>query len=182
MQIFETGIPGCFRIKPRVFSDSRGVFVKTLHPDLFAAGVPALTFVEEYYSVSRRNVVRGLHFQTPPEDHYKMVYCMRGGVLDLVFDMRVGSPAYGTFRTFSLDAVTAEILIIPNGCAHGFLALEDDTIMNYKVTTAYAPAHDAGILWNSVGFDWPVESPIMSDRDRSFPTFASFANPFSLQR
>lgn len=173
-----TAIPGCFEIQPRVFEDARGRFVKPYQRDAFARHGLQTAFAEEFYSRSRKGVVRGLHFQTPPEDHVKLVYCVQGRVFDAVVDLRVGSPAYGKACTFELDAERGNCLYIPRGLAHGFCALTDDATMVYMVSTAHAPQHDSGILWNSAGIDWPVAEPLLSERDAGFVPLSRFASPF----
>lgn len=174
----ETRILGCFDIRPRVFEDNRGHFIKVFHEEQFRSHGIEAKFAEEYYSVSRKGVLRGLHFQIPPMDYVKMVYCVAGTVLDAIVDLRVGSPTYGTFKLIELSAEKANLVFLPSGLAHGFLTLSDQAILIYKVSTAHSPEHDSGILWNSVGIPWPEPSPILSDRDRSFPTLAAFVSPF----
>lgn len=180
MNIESTKIPGCFEIIPKIFTDNRGSFIKTFHRDLFEQQGLETDWREEYYSTSYKGVLRGLHFQLPPHDHAKLVYCTSGEVLDVVFDLRIGSPSYGTHAMFQLNATDAHMIYIPKGCAHGFYTLSEQATMMYKVSTVYAPDHDAGLLWNSVGILWPDGNPIMSDRDKAFPTFTEFtANPFT---
>jgi len=174
-----TKMPGCFEIVPDIFTDERGLFVKTFHCDQFAALGFQTVFVEEYYSRSHKYVLRGLHFQTPPLDHTKLVCCLDGEVFDAVVDLRVGSPTYGCYQTFSLSAAKANMLYIPPGIAHGFAVMSDDALLLYKVTTVYSPEHDSGILWNSVGIPWPSSDPVISKRDKGFPPFAEFASPFT---
>lgn len=171
-------LPGCYELQPKVFDDDRGRFVKIFHEQTFAAQGLATNFAEEYYSASHKNVIRGMHFQLPPMDHVKMVYCVEGEVLDAVVDLRVGSPTYRQYALFELSAAKANSIYIPKGMAHGFCALSDRAIMVYKVSTVYSPAHDAGVLWNSVGIPWPAMDPVMSARDQGFPTLAQFESPF----
>jgi dTDP-4-dehydrorhamnose 3,5-epimerase len=178
-QVLETTLPGVRVLQPRLFEDVRGRFVKTYQADAFqAAGIDFVPH-QEFYSVSTRGVLRGMHFQVPPAAHQKLVYCSRGRVLDVVLDLRKGSPGFGHAYSRELTAETAELLFIPKGLAHGFLALEDDSTMVYQMDTVYTPECDAGILWNSFGFDWPVAKPILSERDKAFPGFTSFVSPFS---
>jgi len=174
-------LAGCFELQPKVFDDARGRFVKVFHEQTFAAQGLETNFAEEYYSVSHKNVIRGLHFQLPPMDHVKMVYCVEGDVLDAVVDLRVGSPTYRQYALFELDAAKANSIYIPKGMAHGFCALSERAIMVYKVSTIYSPAHDAGVLWNSVGIPWPITEAILSARDEGFPTLENFVSPFSYE-
>lgn len=178
MQKNELGLPGCYLLRARVSADRRGFFVKTFQEQMFRGLGLATHFAEEYHSVSRKNVLRGLHFQVPPHDHTKIVYCLKGRALDVVVDLRRASPSFGQWRSALLTEEGGEIIYLPSGVAHGFLALDDDVVMQYKVTTEYAPEHDQGILWSSVGFDWPVADPIISDRDQSFPGLTEFHSPF----
>lgn len=156
----------------------RGRFVKVFHKQTFAEKGLETHFAEEYYSISHKNVIRGLHFQLPPMDHVKMVYCVQGEVLDVVLDLRVGSPTYGEHVLFELSAAKANSIYIPKGMAHGFCAVSELAILVYKVGTIYSPNHDAGVLWNSAGIAWPTKQPILSARDQSFPTLDKFISPF----
>lgn len=178
MEIFPTSLPGCYEIIPKIFQDQRGSFVKTFHAEIFENYQLNTQFTEEYYSISHQNVLRGLHFQLPPKDHIKMVYCVLGEVLDVVVDLRVGSPTYSQFATFTVSAEKANIIYIPQGLAHGFYVTSEQAIMMYKVSTVYAPDQDTGILWNSVNIPWPTSEPILSPRDNQFQTLAEFNSPF----
>lgn len=179
MTVEETPIPGCFEIRPKILRDDRGGFIKTFHTDAFAKQGLCTEWREEYYSVSKRGVLRGLHFQTPPHDHAKLVYCVDGAVLDAVVDLRKGSPTYGMHKTFELTAEGAGMLYIPGGLAHGFFVLSESATMMYKVSTVYAPEHDRGIRWDSAGIPWPVQAPILSPRDAVLPVLDDFDSPFS---
>ena len=178
MRIKKTKIPGCFNIDAFKMEDDRGTFVKTFHKDLFEKYNLDTDYVEEYYSYSVRRVIRGLHFQTPPMEHTKLVYCAYGKVMDAVVDLRVGSPSYGRYQVFELSADKGNLLYIPTGLAHGFAVLSDSAVVVYNVTTVYSAKCDNGILWNSAGIPWPYDNPIMSDRDKMFETFQEFASPF----
>jgi dTDP-4-dehydrorhamnose 3,5-epimerase len=158
--------------------DARGSFVKTFQKDLFQAHGLVTEFAEEYYSTSRQNVLRGLHFQLPPHDHVKLVGCLDGEVMDAVLDLRSGSPTYGRHVHTRLRADDGVWVYLPRGLAHGFYTLSATALMAYKTSTAYAPTHDAGVLWNSAGIPWPCEMPILSDRDRQHAPFAQFLTPF----
>lgn len=180
MKIQPTTIPGCFEIIPDIFTDERGSFVKTFHRDFFVEQSLEVDWREAYSSTSSKRVLRGLHFQLPPHDHAKLVYCISGEVMDVVLDMRVGSPAYGAHAIFQLNSTTAHMVYIPKGCAHGFYTLSEQATVMYKVSSVYAPNHDAGLLWNSVGIQWPDLEPVMSDRDKRLPAFVDFTtNPFT---
>ena len=173
MTISETPIPGCFEIHPDVIKDERGVFVKTFNKAIFEQYNLAADFAEEYYSCSKKGVLRGFHFQMPPHEHIKIVSCVYGMVMDAIVDLRKGSPSYGKHVVFELGGEGAKALYLAKGVAHAFYAMSDLAIVMYKVTTAYAPAHDAGILWNSAGVEWPGDTPILSKRDRAFQPFST---------
>jgi dTDP-4-dehydrorhamnose 3,5-epimerase len=177
-ELKRTQLTGCFELQPKVFDDARGRFVKVFHTQAFAAHGLETNFAEEYYSVSNNNVVRGMHFQLPPMDHVKVVYCVQGAVLDVVTDLRVGSPTYGRSAVIELSSAKANSIYIPKGMAHGFCSLSDQSIMVYKVSSVYAPEQDAGILWNSVGVAWPTTQAILSARDQTFTPFDKFVSPF----
>jgi dTDP-4-dehydrorhamnose 3,5-epimerase len=178
MEIKPTLLPGCYEIQPKRLDDQRGCFVKIFHQELFAKLGLVTNFAEEYYSVSKQGVLRGLHFQLPPYEHTKLVYCVDGQVLDTVVDIRRGSPTYGQFVTFDLNAKQANMVYIAPGMAHGFYVFSESATLIYKVTTAYAPAHDTGIHWNSVGIPWPTQHTIISERDSRLPILSNFDNPF----
>jgi dTDP-4-dehydrorhamnose 3,5-epimerase len=176
--LLPVALPGVRLLEPRLFSDRRGLFVKTYHePAWREAGLP-FAMREEYYSVSHRGVLRGMHFQTPPEDHTKVVYCPCGRVLDVLLDLRRSSPTFGQTASRELSAENRLILVIPTGIAHGFLTLEAGSVLVYKTGTVHSPAHDAGIRWDSFGFDWGCDAPVLSERDAAFPALADFASPF----
>jgi dTDP-4-dehydrorhamnose 3,5-epimerase len=178
MKIESTAIAGCFLITPRVFEDSRGSFVKTFHASSFNKHQLNAEFVEDFYSFSKKNVIRGMHFQTPPHDHVKLVTCLAGRILDVVVDLRTSSASFGQSAAFLLDGFAPCSVWIPKGCAHGFLALEDSNCVYYKVGSEHSPSHDTGILWSSIGYDWPVKEPIVSERDARFAPLADFESPF----
>lgn len=181
MRIIETNIAGCVQIKLNKLSDKRGDFVKTFNETLFNKFNLNFISKEEYYSKSNKNVIRGFHFQTPPFDHEKIVYCLRGKLFDVVIDLRKNSKSFKQVQTFNLTEDTSEMIFIPKGCAHGFYSLENNSVMMYKVTTEYSPENDKGILWSSFNINWPVNQNnelIISERDLSFPSFEKFENPF----
>jgi dTDP-4-dehydrorhamnose 3,5-epimerase len=176
-----TGLPGLLLVQGVASTDARGTFTKTFHAEAYArVGLPAI-FAEEFHTVSKRGVIRGLHFQAPPHDHDKTVFCTRGEVFDVVIDLRVGSPTYGEVLTCDLNDSDGLGLFVPRGCAHGFAAMSDGATLAYKVTAAYAPESDAGVLWSSVGVEWPFEAPLISARDASFPSLRDFDSPFAYE-
>jgi len=135
-------------------------------------------FREQYYSISKKNVLRGMHFQLPPHDHYKLVTCVEGRILDVVVDLRRSSPTFGQHLCVELSGVRADSIYIPSGLAHGFLVLSRRALVLYNVSSLYAPLHDTGIRWDSAGIQWPVVAPQVSERDAVLPPLAAFETPF----
>lgn len=169
----ETALPGCMLLRPRVHRDARGMLVKTFHrADFSALGLPT-SWAEDFFSLSGPAVLRGLHFQRPPHAHSKLVTCVRGRVLDVLVDLRLGSPAYGHHETLVLDSAEPAALLVAAGVAHGFQVLGEEALMAYKTTTAHVPESDDGILWSSCGIEWPLE-PSLSSRDAAFPGLAAY--------
>jgi dTDP-4-dehydrorhamnose 3,5-epimerase/CDP-3, 6-dideoxy-D-glycero-D-glycero-4-hexulose-5-epimerase len=160
------------------FQDARGSFIKTFHgPSLAAAGLP-FALQESYFSISGKDVIRGMHFQLPPHDHAKIVFCPVGAILDVVLDLRKGSGTYGQFCSVELSAENHRALYIPSGFAHGFKALTEGAMTHYLVSSAHSPTHDAGIRYDSFGMDWQCGAPVMSARDQGFQALAEFDSPF----
>lgn len=178
MRFESTELPGVVLVHAPVHGDERGSFRKTVHRDSFAEAGLRSDFREQYFSESVPGVVRGMHFQVPPTDHAKLVYCIAGRALDIVLDVRSGSPTYGRCASFEIDC-SGPSVYIPSGFAHGFCVLgEDPAILVYNVTTVHSPPHDTGVSWDSFGFDWPVDAPIVSERDAALPALPEFTSPF----
>jgi len=177
MVVEETEFAGLKILRNFVSRDNRGIFIKTFNSLQFQQVGLATDWRESYYSVSDQGVIRGMHFQLPPHDHEKLVYVTAGSILDVVVDLRSESATYG--RSFSVTlAEHATSLYIPRGFAHGFLALTPQATVVYNVATGYEPTADAGIRWDSIGFEWPVASPTLSARDAAFQSLAEFESPF----
>ena len=161
--------------------DARGDFRKVFDAaqlEQLGLGTP----VEEIYlTTSEPGVIRGMHLQLPPHDHVKLVCCLQGRVLDVLVDLRVGSPMHGRFETIELEACRPQALLVPKGVAHGFCVLEGPATLLYAVSTRHAPQHDSGIRWDSFGMNWPVTKAVVSDRDAALPTLADFASPFRFE-
>lgn len=172
-----TPIMGCYLLAPHVRDDSRGSFIKSYHSSYYELNDMPFQPAEEFYTKSVKDVIRGMHFQMPPHDHEKTVTCLKGSILDVVLDMRKESPTFGQYAHFELSESNHLILYMPKGIAHGYLCLEDSLVL-YNTTTVFNEASDYGIHWNSFGFSWPVDNPIVSDKDQSLPKFNAFDNPF----
>ena len=181
LKLFEkidTALEGCFEIQAKFRGDNRGSFVKTFHEESFSQLGLCTEFKEMFCTTSAKNVLRGLHFQTPPCDHVKLVYCAFGKVMDVAVDLRKKSPTYGKFHVVELDGEKGNMLYLPKGLAHGFLTLSDKAVIVYSLTSVYSPEHDKGILWSSCGIDWKISEPILSERDKKHPHLKDFKSPF----
>jgi dTDP-4-dehydrorhamnose 3,5-epimerase len=178
LKLLPTELEGVFILQPRIFEDQRGSFVKTYHAGLFRELGLDFAPKEEFFSVSRKDVVRGMHFQVPPMAQAKVVYCIAGRILDVVVDLRRDSRTFGRWFERELNETNREMVFMAAGFAHGFLALTDNAVTVYQAGEVHSPKHDLGILWNSFGFDWPVKNPIVSERDWGFPALRDFVSPF----
>jgi dTDP-4-dehydrorhamnose 3,5-epimerase len=178
MKVNESNLKGCFELQLEKFSDIRGEFVKTFHsPTITSFGLND-NYCEEYFSLSYKNVIRGMHFQIPPHDHIKLVNCIFGSVMDVVVDLRMDSPTYGQHAIFQLTSEKASMVYIPKGMAHGYCVLTEKAIMTYKVSTIYSKKCDSGIRWDSIGVNWPIDNPIISQRDSEFKSIQNYKSPF----
>ncbi len=168
MKVVQTAIPGPLIIEPRVFGDARGFFMETWNAAAFAQAGLNVTFVQDNHSRSQKGVLRGLHFQNPGAQG-KLVRVTRGAVFDVAVDLRASSPTFGQWVGVELSADNNRMFWVPEGFAHGFLTLEDDTDFLYKCTAPYAPQSEHTLAWNdpAVGVAWPVAGldPIISDKD-----------------
>ncbi|WP_323810798.1 dTDP-4-dehydrorhamnose 3,5-epimerase [Sphingobium baderi] len=158
MNILPCNIPGPLIIEPRVFGDDRGFFMESWKAAAFAEAGLDLTFVQDNQSRSQKGVLRGMHFQNPAPQG-KLVRVVRGAVFDAVVDLRRSSPTFGKWTGVVLSAENKRMFWVPEGFAHGFLTLEDDTDFLYKCTAPYTPQHEASLAWDdpTVGIEWPVE-------------------------
>lgn len=171
-------ISGVHVLTPCPFSDERGSFVKVFNKDVYASIAPRLTFEEIFYTRSVQNVIRGFHFQVPPFDLEKVVWVTNGSVLDVLLDLRQNSETFGKCFSLELSEESAKVLYIPKGIAHAFCVLSSGATVLYSTSKVYSAQHDAGIRWDSVGFEWPVKNPILSHKDRNLPPFIQFDSPF----
>lgn len=181
--IRETGIGGCFLIDAKSFSDPRGALTVMLDGPFFAEHGLRTDFIYNYYSESVPGVLRGFHFQAPPHAQAKLVYCLSGSIIDAVLDIRESSPTYGKCILIPLEASRKLMIYIPEGLAHAFLSEgETRSVVYYHTTSPYSPGHEGGILWNSVGAEWPTNEPLMSEKDSAFPHLDTFVTPFRLEK
>jgi dTDP-4-dehydrorhamnose 3,5-epimerase len=178
MKKTETFMNGLYVIDPFVFEDERGSFVKVFNNSQMNELDLNADFKESFYSISKKNVIRGMHFQTPPYDHDKLVSVNRGKILDVVVDLRKDSKTYKEVYSIELSSSNNKMLYIPKGFAHGFLSLEDDTMVTYHVTTGHSKEQEGGVLYSSINFDWGIEKPIVSLKDQQFETVDQYQSPF----
>ena len=156
--------------------DNRGQFVKVFNREFFNDNNLDFDISEGYYSVSHKNVIRGMHFQLPPEDHIKLVYVSYGEIVDVCVDLRKNSSSFGKVYSRNLSSKNNIAIYISKGFAHGFETISDTAIVHYLQTTGYSKEHDYGILWNSIPHKWNSQHPIISDRDRGFLKLDEFLN------
>lgn len=186
MQFRELAVPGAVEFIPKTFPDPRGLFVAPFQEPVFvdAVGHP-LRVAQSNHSVSRRGVIRGVHFSDVPPGQAKYVYCPHGALLDVAIDLRVGSPAFGRWDTVRLDAETYRAVYLAEGIGHAFVALADDTVLAYLCSTGYNPAAERTVspLDPALALPWPADlDPILSDKDRTAPTLAEATDAGILPR
>jgi len=181
MEFIETSLKGACIIKPKVFRDERGFFLEFWNEKVFAENGIAAKFVQDNHSLSvKKGVLRGLHFQLPPNEQAKLARVTRGKVYDVIVDLRKNSETFGKWEGFELSAENFQMLFIPRGFAHAYCMLEDNTEFIYKVDNFYAPESDSGIIWNDpdLAINWPTKDPILSEKDSKLQELKNFKNPF----
>ena len=178
MKFVPTALPGVFVIEPDTLRDARGFFFEAYNTRFFKENGVEEVFVQDNHSLSRRGVLRGLHFQAEPHAQAKLVSVLCGKAFDVVVDLRKGSKTFGRYATEVLSAENRKMVYIPKGFAHGFLALEDDTHFLYKVSDFYSPASQGGILWSDqqIGVPWPTIDGgyVLSEKDQKNQTLETY--------
>lgn len=178
MEITALPLAGACLITLPQSHDARGTFVKTFHTTSLEKHGIHFDLRESYFSLSKKDVIRGMHFQLPPHHHSKVVFCPQGAILDVIVDLRKGSATYGNYYAHILSAENHLAYYIPEGFAHGFKSLTEDAMTYYLVSSEYSGPHDTGIRYDSIGMEWDVAAPTLSARDLSFGTLAAFESPF----
>ena len=183
MQIETTLLPGVLLLTPRRHGDARGFFSESWNRrTLEQAGLDLPDFVQDNHSMSAATgTLRGLHYQSPPMAQGKLVRCGRGALYDVAVDARRGSPTYGQWFGTELSFENGRQLWVPPGFLHGFVTRQPDTEIIYKCSAYYSAAHDGGVRWDTLGIDWGVAAPVLSDKDRSAPSFADWHSPFTFE-
>jgi len=176
VKIIETSLPGVFFVEPDVYRDSRGSFMESYHEKKYSEKGIAEIFVQDNYSHSKRGTLRGLHYQLR-HPQGKLVFVITGEIFDVAVDIRRGSPTYGKWVGSLLSEENKRQIFVPTGFAHGFCVLSETVDVIYKCTDFYESADEYGILWAdpSVGINWPINNPILSEKDRSYPRLSEVA-------
>ena len=170
MNVIQTGIESVLIFEPSVYGDKRGFFMETWSRNRYAEAGLDVAFVQDNVSSSTKGVLRGLHYQYP-QPQGKLVQVMRGEVLDVAVDIRMGSPTFGKAATCLLSEDNHRQFFVPEGFAHGFCVLSDTALFSYKCTNLYNPKTEGGVLWNDpdLAIDWPIEAPQLSAKDTALP-------------
>jgi dTDP-4-dehydrorhamnose 3,5-epimerase len=182
MSFTTTDIPGLLVVDPKIFEDSRGYFFESYNEKLFSEKGVTARFVQDNQSSSTFGVIRGLHYQLPPFAQAKLVRTLQGRILDVVLDLRKGSPSFGQVFSIELSAENKKQLFIPAGFAHGFSVLSERAEILYKCDNFYNKESECGILYNdpALKIDWqiPVDKVIVSEKDKNLPLFKDCRNNF----
>jgi dTDP-4-dehydrorhamnose 3,5-epimerase len=181
MEIEKTSLEGAYLIKLRVFDDERGFFAETYSEKKFKEMGIEADFVQDNHSMSvTKGVLRGLHYQNPPNAQAKLVRVTKGAVYDVIVDLRKDSPTFGKWEGFELTENNHKMPFVPRGFAHGFCTLEDYTEFQYKCDNYYAPESEGALIWNDADLKiyWPIENPILSEKDSKAQKFSEFNSPF----
>jgi len=179
MQIEKTSFEGLLLITPDVYKDDRGYFMESYKQSEYKK-TTGITFVQDNESLSQKNVIRGLHFQKPPFAQAKLIRVIKGSILDVVVDLRKDSKTFGKHFKHVLSEENKKQLYIPEGFAHGFLSLEDHTVILYKCSEYYHKESEDALLWNdeTLGINWETDKPILTEKDRNAKKFSIFESPF----
>lgn len=175
MQVVKTRFEGLIEFIPEVFHDNRGWFYEYYTEREFSKHGITHSFVQDNQSFTRKGCIRGLHLQLPPAEQAKLVSVISGRILDVVVDLRAGSPTFGQHYTCEMDGNRHNMMYVPAGFAHGFAALED-TVFFYKCSDYYSRENEAGVKWDDpeLAINWPIENPVVSSKDQALPSFEEF--------
>jgi len=183
MQVIQTPIEGLLEIIPTIYHDERGWFYEAFKRPVFEDAGIRYSFIQENQSFSKKGVIRGLHFQSAPYAQAKLASVLSGKVLDVVVDLRPASKTFGQVYSCILDSERRNMLMVPDGFAHGFAALEDSHFL-YKCSNIYNKALEMGIRWNDpdLNIDWKIEKPIISEKDQQLPTLTELLRKSLISR
>lgn len=172
-------LPGVFVLEHKRFEDNRGSFFKIFQDELFTSLGIDFQPKEYFYSTSKKNVIRGMHFQVGKYSHDKLVYCSEGNLIDVIVDVRRNSKNFNKPVSFELSGSDSKMIFISKGYAHGFLSKSRISTMHYFTSTVHSPMFDRAVLWSSINFDWNIKKPILSQRDLSHPSIHEIKCEFS---
>jgi len=181
VNFIKTKLKDAYILEPKVFGDHRGFFMETYNAKLLDEQGFSFNFVQDNHALSKESgVLRGLHYQLEPFAQTKIVRVTKGAVYDVILDIREGSPTYGQWEGFILSEDNKRQLLVPQGFAHGYCTLVENTEFLYKVDNYYSPEHDRGIAWNdpNLNIDWPTLNPILSDKDTKHPNLKDLKSQF----
>jgi dTDP-4-dehydrorhamnose 3,5-epimerase len=180
MQVKQTTIPGLLIIQPDIFKDARGYFFESYNKEKFKQIGIDTDFLQDNQSMSAKGTLRGLHFQNPPFAQGKLLSVIKGSVMDVAVDIRKHSECYGKYFSIVLSEENKTMFWVPPGFAHGFVALEDNTIFSYKCTQVYSKSSEGSLRWNDpdLNIDWNIEGPLISEKDKLAPYFAELKSLF----
>jgi dTDP-4-dehydrorhamnose 3,5-epimerase len=180
MEVIQTPIEGLLVVKPKVFEDERGYFYESWNKSAFAQNGITTDFVQDNQSLSQKGVLRGLHFQNHPHAQAKLVRTLLGAVLDVAVDLRKNSSSYGRHFAIELNESNKLMLYIPEGFAHGFLTLKDQTIFSYKCSNLYDKSSEDCLLWNDpdLAINWNTANPVLSEKDLKGKAFRAYSSLF----
>ena len=169
-------------ITPQVFNDERGYFFENFNDSVFKQNEINLNFVQENFSRSKKNVIRGLHYQNNPKAQAKLVTVVSGEIFDVAVDLRKNSPTFGKWVSEILSEINHKLLYVPEGFAHGFCVLSNDATVLYKTNQEYSPDDERGIIWNDpdLNISWPISEPILSQKDQNLPFLKNQTSGFVL--
>lgn len=178
-EFIESEIKGLYVVKPHYHADERGSNMKIFHKETFEEKGLKCDFGETMITTNLyKNVIRGFHYQRPPYTQSKLYFCLSGKWNNYSIDLRKGSPTYGKVIVYTMSQDDRKLLYIPDGIANAHLVLENNTRVLYQLTSKYMPDYDSGVRWNSLGIDFPVEKPIITEKDMMLPEFKEFETPF----
>lgn len=184
MKFTNTKLEGVVIVEPNIFGDHRGWFMESYNESVYINAGFNIKFVQDNHSFSsEKGTLRGLHYQLNPKAQSKLVRCTRGTIFDVAVDIRKGSPTFGEWFGIELSADNKKQLFIPEGFAHGFMTLTDNVEVQYKVDNLFSPECDRGIMWNdpNIGIKWPVDNPILSEKDQNAPFLKDAESHFSFK-
>jgi len=173
-------LKGVLRLPCSLYEDQRGIFSKVYQREMIEQSIPGFSVSEIFYSISKKNVVRGMHYQSPPHHQRKIIFCCTGLIQNVLLDLRSNSETFGSASSFEIGDENRQAVLVPSGIANGFRVISDYAVVHYITDCDYVPSADCGVHWNSIAFPWGISEreAIVSDRDRLLPKFCDLQSPF----